>query len=141
MDNSAELRDTIQEALKGAGEACKSLSGFILQAANHLRSGEIREGNQLLAEVLDDFSQIASLLDDAPRCAAFMKEGKQREIDDLERESREMADLLKMAVSAQESEDWVFLADVLEYEFAQKLGSWDVLLSGLSRPVEAPSSV
>jgi len=139
MDNSAELRDTIQEALQGAGEACRSLSGFILQAANHLRSGEIREGNQLLAEVLDDFSQVASLLEDVPRCAAFMKEGGQRVMDDLERESLEMADLLKMAVTAQESEDWVFLADILEYEFAQKLGSWDGLLSGLSRPVEAQS--
>jgi hypothetical protein len=139
MDNITELRDTIQEALQGAGEACKSLSGFILQAANHLRSGEIREGNQLLAEVLDEFSQIASLLEDAPRCTAFVKEGRQCEIDDLERESLEMADLLKMAVTAQESEDWVFLADILEYEFAQKLGSWDDLLRGLSRPVEAES--
>jgi hypothetical protein len=141
MDNSAELRDTVQEALKGAGEACKSLSGFTLQAANHLRSGEIQEGNQLLAEVLDDFSQVASLMEDVPRCAAFMKEGGQREFDDLERESREMTDLLKMAVTAQESEDWIFLADILEYEFAQKLGSWDGLLSGLSRPAEAESSV
>jgi hypothetical protein len=139
MGNSTELRDTIQQALQGAGEACKALSGFILQAANHLRSGEIREGNELLAEVLDDFSQIASLLEDAPRCKDFMREERQREIDDLERESLEMADLLKMAVTAQESQDWVFLADILEYEFAQKLDSWDGLLSGLSRPAEAES--
>ena len=141
MDDNVELGDTIQEALKGAGEACKSLSGFILQAANHFRSGEIREGNELLAEVLDDFSQVASLLEDVPRCAVFVKERRERVIDDLERESREMADLLKMAVSAQESEDWVFLADVLEYEFADKLGSWDGLLSGLSRPVETLPSM
>ena len=139
MDNSAELGDTIQEALQGAGEACKSLSGFILQAANHLRSGEIREGNELLAEDLDDFLQVASLLEDVPRCAAFTKGVGQREIDELERESLEMADLLKMAVTAQESQDWVFLADILEYEFAQKLGSWDGLLRGLSRPLEAES--
>ena len=98
MDDSAELRDSIQEALQGAGEACRSLSGFILQAANHLRSGEIREGNGLLAEVLDDFSQVASLLEDVPRCGAFMKEGGQRVMDELERESLEMVDLLKLQI-------------------------------------------
>ena len=48
-----------------------------------------------------------------------------------------MADLLNMAVNAQQSQDWVFLADILEYEFSQKLGSWDGLFRGLSQPDEA----
>lgn len=137
MDNSEELRDTILQALHGAAEACTALSGFILQSANHLRSGEIQEGNQLLAEVLDDFSQLASFLEDVRRCEAFVEEGRQSSMDALDRESREMTDLLKMAVDAQEKEDWVYLADILEYEFSQKLGSWDGLLKGMSYPGEA----
>ncbi len=135
MDN-VELRENILQALQGASEACTVLSGFILQSANHLRSGEIREGNALLSKVLDDFSVLISFLDDVRRCKPFVEEGRYDSIDALDQESREMADLLKMAVGAQENEDWVYLADILEYEFSQKLGSWDGLLKGISQSGE-----
>lgn len=137
MDEKARLQETIYEALGGAAEACKTLSGFIIQAANHLRSGEIQEGNALLSQVLDDFSELVSLLADVRRCKAFPEEASPDSIDTLDRESREMADLLNMAVGAQENQDWVFLADILEYEFSQKLGSWDGLFKGLSGSGEA----
>ncbi len=136
MDN-VELRDTILEALPEAAEACTALSGFILQSANHLRSGEIQEGNELLSKVLDDFSVLVSFLEDVRRCEPFAEEGRKDSIETLDQESREMADLLKVAVGAQESEDWVYLADILEYEFSQKLGAWDGLLKGMSQPAEA----
>jgi hypothetical protein len=141
MDNSDELRDTILQALEGAAQACTALSGFILVAANNLRSGEIQEGNQLLVRVLDEFSQLTSFLQDVRCCKPFVEEGRQSSLDALDKESQEMADLLKMAVDAQEQEDWVYLADILEYEFSQKMGSWDGLLRGISHPGEArPSS-
>ena len=136
MDENVDLRNTILRALEGAAEACTSLSGFILQAAGHLRSGEIREGNALLSSVLDDFAQLVSLLTDVRQCGVLAGEDEQARTEDLDRESQEMVDLLNMAVDAQQSQDWVFLADILEYEFSQKLGSWDGLFRGLSVPVE-----
>ena len=136
MDN-VELQDTILKALREAAEACTELAGFILQSADHLRSGEIREGNELLSKVLDDFSILVSFLEDVRRCTPFPEGGRNDSIDALDQESREMADLLKMAVGAQENEDWVYLADILEYEFSQKLGSWDGLLKGISQSGEA----
>ncbi len=132
MDN-VELHDTILKALREAAEACTELAGFILQSADHLRSGEIREGNELLSKILDDFSILVSFLEDVRRCTPFSEGGRNDSIDALDQESREMADLLKMAVGAQENEDWVYLADVLEYEFSQKLGSWDGLLKGMAQ--------
>lgn len=137
MDEKARLQETIYQALEGAAAACTTLSGFLLQAASHLRSGEIREGNELLCRVLDDFSQLVSLLADVRRCKALPGEEGRGSIDALDKESREMADLLNMAVGAQENQDWVFLADILEYEFSQKLGSWDGLFKELSGSVEA----
>lgn len=127
-----ELNQNIRETLKGVGDACEALSGFIQQAANHLRAGEIREGNELLARVLEDFSQITSFLRDVGDCGTFKAEVPAKPFDELERESRQMVDLLNMAVEAQENRDWVFLADILEYEFSQKLGSWNGLMDGLS---------
>ena len=140
MDNSNELQDTILQALEGAAEACTALSGFILESANHLRSGQIQEGNQLLAQVLDEFSQLTSFLQDVRQWKFFVDEGRQSSMDALDKESQEMADLLKMAVDAQEKQDWVYLADILEYEFSQKMGSWDGLLRGMSHPGETRPS-
>ena len=131
MDNMA-LQDTIPKALQEAAEACTALAGFILQSAEHLRSGEIREGNDLLSKVLDDFSVLVSFLEDVRRCTPPPEGERKSSIDALDRESREMADLLNMAVGAQENEDWVYLADILEYEFSQKLGAWDGLLKGIA---------
>ncbi len=130
-----ELQETIIKTLQEAAEACTALAGFILQSANHLRSGEIQEGNELLSKVLDDFSLLVSFLEDVRRCKPFAEAGSKGSLEALDQESREMADVLKMAVGAQESEDWVYLADILEYEFSQKLGAWDGLLKELSRPV------
>ena len=136
MDN-VELHDTSLKTLREAAEACTELAGFILQSADHLRSGEIREGNELLSKIWDDFSILVSFLEDVRRCTPFSEGGRNDSIDALDQESREMADLLKMAVGAQENEDWVYLADVLEYEFSQKLGSWDGLLKGMAQSREA----
>jgi hypothetical protein len=136
MDN-VELHDTILKALREAAEACTSLAGYILQSAEHLRSGEIREGNELLSRILDDFSVLVSFLEDVRRCTPLNEGERDDSMDTLDQESREMADLLNMAVGAQENEDWVYLADILEYEFSQKLGSWDGLLKGMAQSREA----
>jgi hypothetical protein len=129
-----ELHDTILKTLAEAAEACTALAGFLQQSAGHLRAGEIQQGNELLSRVLDDFALLVSFLEDVRRCRPFADSEGKGSIETLDQESREMADLLKMAVGAQESEDWVYLADILEYEFSQKLGSWDGLLKGMSQP-------
>ena len=127
-----ELHHTILKALREAAEACTALAGFILQSADHIRSGEIQEGNELLSRVLDDFSILASFLEDVCRCTPSQEGERNESLDALDKESREMTDLLNQAVGAQENEDWVRLADILEYEFSQKMGSWDGLLKGLA---------
>ena len=135
--DSAELHHTILKALKEAAEACTALAGFILQSADHLRSGEIQEGNELLSKVLDDFSILVSFLEDVRRCTPVPEGVRNESMEALDQESREMADLLNMAVGAQEAEDWVYLADILEYEFSHKLGSWEGLLKGIAQSREA----
>lgn len=130
-----ELLDTIQRASRGAGEAFEVLSSFAHRASDHLRAGEIVEGNGLLARILDDFSELAGFVSDVTQSRPF-REGKgQDELKVLERESTQMAELLKTASDALENSDWVFLADLLEYEFSQKLGSWKGLMTGLSTAV------
>jgi len=97
-----------------------------------LRAGEIQEGNKLLGLILDDFSQLVDLLMDLRQVKDFSEEAGGEKITEMEIESLGMLQQLKMVLDAQENQDWVFLADLLEYEFADKLASWSSYFDKLS---------
>jgi hypothetical protein len=134
-----ELTALIIEAMKGAAEACDVLSGFVLQAGNHLRAGEVQDGNKLLIKILDDFSQLISFLSDVSHCKDFTDKLDPNQVRAMEKEFWQVSEVLSTAVEAQENQDWVFLADLLEYEFSEKVGSWNGFFSGLSEVATLPS--
>lgn len=127
-----ELGAAIQEALQGSATACEKLSGFTLEAANLLRAGEVKEGNELLAQILGDLGTLVGLLADVEASGKLADETREKKIREVAEECREMLDQLKTVQEAQESQDWVYLADVLEYELAERVGAWDGFLRDLS---------
>ena len=127
-----ELNQTILEALKGSSKACTDLNQFVFQAANHLRSGEIQEGNKLLGLILDEFSQLVDFLMDLRQVKDFSASAGGKNLAEMEKESLGMLEQLRMVLDAQENQDWVFLADLLEYEFADKLSSWSNFFNELT---------
>lgn len=130
---SHELDKSITSALEESGQACTKLSEYIMEAAGHLRAGEVQEGNSLLAGILDDFSYLVSLMLDVGQHEPFIKGLDVETSQRLETECTQMVDQLKMVLDAQENQDWVFLADLLEYEFSEKVGTWSGFLDGLSK--------
>ncbi len=132
-----EFHGTVSEALKGAEEACKELSQYVLQSGNYLRIGEIQKGNDLLVGILDDFSQLIYFLEDMSQCYDLEDSVRNGALDTIAKESSQTVELLNMAFEAQENQDWVFLADVLEYELSEKMGSWSNIFEGLSKLQES----
>ena len=128
-----ELQNTVFEALRGASKACQDLSQYVLRAGNHLRVGEVKEGNDLLLEILDDFGQLISFLEDVTRCQDLSDVLRRQAEETISTESNETVGILQMAYEAQENQDWVYLADILEYELSEKLESWNGIFSGLSK--------
>jgi hypothetical protein len=130
-----ELRDTIARALTGAAEACPVLSNFVCQAADRFRTGEIREGNELLALILGDLSVLAGLLSDVKHWSERGGPDQTLPTESLEEESRQMLERLRMLQEAQERDDWILLADILEYELSEKVTDWSGLFRDLSTPL------
>jgi len=130
-----ELRDTIARALTGAAEACPVLSNFVCQAADRFRTGEIREGNELLALILGDLSVLAGLLSDVKHWAERGGPDQTLPTESLEEESRRMLERPRMRREAQERDDWILLADILEYELSEKVTDWSGLFRDLSTPL------
>lgn len=130
-----ELRDTIARALTGAAEACPVLSNFVCQAADRFRTGEIREGNELLALILGDLSVLAGLLADVRHWSEGSGPDQALPTESLEEESRQMLERLRMLQEAQERDDWILLADILEYELSEKVTDWSGLFRDLSTPL------
>ena len=130
MENT-EFQNTVSEALQGAEKACRELSQHVVQSGNHLRTGDIQKGNDLLAGILDDFGQLVSFLDDMGQCHDLADSVRNSILDNIAMESTQTVELLNMAFTAQENHDWVFLADVLEYELSEKIESWSNIFGGL----------
>ncbi len=130
---SHELDKSITSALEESGQACTKLSELIREAADHLRAGEIQEGNGLLAGILDDFSFLVTLITDVGQHEPFVKGLNNETSERIETECTQMVDQLKMVLDAQEDQDWVFLADLLEYELSERVSSWSGFFDGLSK--------
>ncbi|MEW6441360.1 MAG: hypothetical protein AB1640_10545 [bacterium] len=126
-----ELRSAILDASRQVGQAFESLSGFVLQSADYLRAGEIGQGNELLGRILGEFSEMTSFLVGVERSNILSGAEGRRWQEELETECSQMSELLKTALEAQQNNDWIYLADMLEYEIAQKLRSWKGMMEGV----------
>jgi len=135
--SSQEVLGVLKEGFIGTAEAFVALSGFVLQAGDHLRSGEIREGNELLSRVAADLQVLSGFLADAGRLQAFTDVLGDEQVQDLGSEYREMVDLLTSAMEAQQTEDWIYLADILEYELNPKMTTWQSLFNDFSERLPA----
>ncbi len=132
MQANAELKEKVLSALPGASEACTALADFVLQAAAHFRDGEVQKGSELFSEILDDFSRLLTFAGDIRQFDLLGRGGEEHEMGRLTTELETTLDLLKTAHEAQENQDWVYLADILEYEFSERLGAWSGLLHSLA---------
>ncbi len=133
---SEELRGVLTQAMSGTAEAFESLSGFVLQAGDHLRSGQIREGNELLGRITEDLHVLSGFLADAGQLPEFTDRLGDQRVKDLAREYEDMVELLRGAMDAQRTEDWVYLADILEYELNPKMTAWQSLFQDFSERLQ-----
>ncbi len=122
---SCPKHETVAEVLKDGRNFLAELSSYLLNNAGLFRKGQeflakesfIKsvEGLQVFVSFIDQLAAAARL-----DLAVIEFEGKsiQGYLDELNQLFLEM-------LSSQERNDWVLLADLMEYELAPQLHSWD----------------
>ena len=130
----ANLKDLVATNLANALDYLKKLIPGFEQAADLFRAGNEQEANKYYLQILDGidwFSQVISIIMNPD-------EGKLELLDaddeNLQVRQEKLTDLMNQMLEANKNQDWVLLADILEYEMVPFYKDWENILSKLENP-------
>ena len=130
----ANLKDLVATNIANALDYLKKLIPGFEQAADLFRTGNEQEANKYYLQILDGidwFSQVVSVI--------MKPDDGKTELPDADGESlqvrqEKLTDLMSQMLEANQNQDWVLLADILEYEMVPFYKDWENILSKLENP-------
>ena len=130
----ANLKDLVTTNLANALDYLKKLIPGFEQAADLFRAGNEQEANKYYLQILDGiewFSQVVSVI---MRPDEGETELPDTDDESLEVRQKKLTDLMSQMLEANQNQDWVLLADILEYEMVPFYKDWEKILSKLENP-------
>jgi hypothetical protein len=130
----ANLKDLVATNIANALDYLKKLIPGFEQAADLFRTGNEQEANKYYLQILDGidwFSQVVSVImqpDDGET------ELLDADSENLQVRQKKLTDLMSQMLEANQNQDWVLLADILEYEMVPFYKDWENILSKLENP-------
>ena len=130
----ADLKDLAANNLANALDYLKRLIPGFEKAADLFRTGNEQEANKYFMQILDGidwFSQVVSIIM-KPDTAEVVLSASDNE--SLEVRQSKLTDRMSQMLEANKNQDWVLLADLLEYEMVPFYKDWEQILSKLENP-------
>ena len=126
----ANLKDLVATNLSNAlGYLEKLIPGF-QQASDLFRMGNEQEANKFYIQILDGmdwFSEVVNIV--------MGSQGKGSESEAiLSKRQANLTNLMSQMLEANKNQDWVLLADILEYEMIPFYKEWQTILTKLKNP-------
>ena len=126
----ADLKDLVATNLSNALDYLEKLIPGFDQAADLFRTGNEQEANKYYIQILDGmdwFSEVVNVV--------MSSEGEGQEPENsLQVRQAKLTDLMSQMLEANKNQDWVLLADILEYEMIPFYEEWQAILSKLKNP-------
>ena len=126
----ANLKDLVATNLSNALDYLEKLIPGFDQAADLFRTGNEQEANKYYIQILDGmdwFSEVVNVV--------MSSEGEGQEPENsLRIRQAKLTDLMSQMLEANKNQDWVLLADILEYEMIPFYKEWQTILSKLKNP-------
>ena len=126
----ANLKDLVATNLSNALDYLEKLIPGFDQAADLFRTGNEQEANKYYIQILDGmdwFSEVVNVV------MSSQGEGQEPE-NSLRIRQAKLTDLMSQMLEANKNQDWVLLADILEYEMIPFYKEWQTILSKLKNP-------
>jgi len=127
---AATAEEMIQAAFEDGDSGIAHLEEIAAEVSSDLRLGKVKIAMDNYIEFVDGVEWLVTVLSNAERAFAARMAESSMESDRqalLERISEQMA----AVKAAQESEDWVLLADLLEYEYPEILADARTLIKSI----------
>ena len=123
----ADLKDLVATNLSNALDYLEKLIPGFDQAADLFRMGNEQEANKYYIQILDGmdwFSEVVNVV--------MSSEGEGQEPENsLQVRQAKLTDLMSQMLEANKNQDWVLLADILEYEMIPFYKEWQNILTKL----------
>jgi len=126
----ADLKDLVATNLSNALDYLEKLIPGFDQAADLFRTGNEQEANKYYIQILDGMDWFSEVVNVVMSSAG---EGQEPE-NSLRIRQAKLTDLMSQMLEANKNQDWVLLADILEYEMIPFYKEWQTILSKLKNP-------
>lgn len=117
---AATAQDMVIAAFEDGEEGLQHLEELALEVSADLRIGKIKEAMDAYLQFVDGIEWFVTMLKNADRAFASAMSESSLESERQSCLSR-LAEQMSSVQGAQEGEDWVGMADILEYEFPEIL--------------------
>ena len=126
----ANLKDLVATNLSNALDYLEKLIPGFDQAADLFRMGNEQEANKFYIQILDGmdwFSEVINIVMDSE----FKRSAPE---DTLRLRQAKLTNLMSQMLEANKNQDWVLLADILEYEMIPFYKEWQTILTKIKNP-------
>jgi hypothetical protein len=130
----ANLKDLVATNLANALNYLKKLIPGFEQAADLFRAGNEQEANKYYLQILDGidwFSQVVSIIMNPDEGEMELPDADD---ENLQARQKKLTDLMSQMLEANQNQDRVLLADILEYEMVPFYKDWENILTKLENP-------
>jgi hypothetical protein len=137
--DTATPSDLLDEALAQGAVAAGTLGAAAGQIGAAFRCTDLREANQRMAELVDGVRSLIWILGTAATVRGISLDEMQCNGHAVSAQLAELTARLVSIVDAQQSQDWLTVADILEYDFQPALQAWQPVFEAL-RPAISKAS-
>ncbi len=117
---TATAQDMVRAAFADGDAGLQHLEELAVEVASELRIGKVKEGMDCYLEFVDGVEWLLTMLKNAD--LAFASNMAESSLEgDRQNLVQRLGEQMSQVQIAQESQDWVGLADILEYEFPEIL--------------------
>lgn len=127
---AATPEEMVRLMVADSADVIPYLADLATRTAGELRLGQVKEAMSRFLELVDGLEWLATLLTNLPSgfAAAMQESGKELRRQQILGKAKECLGTLR---GSQETQDWVGLADVLEYEFPDLFKDCQEFFAGL----------
>jgi hypothetical protein len=129
----------LDEALAQGAAAAGTLSAAAGRIGSAFRSTDLKLANQQMVELCSGTRSMMTILATTAAARGVTLEEMECDGRALSPQLEEMGAQLVSIVEAQSSQDWLTVADILEYDFQPALLAWQPVFEALRSPIAKPS--
>ena len=113
---TATPRSLVDEALAQGRSAANALAAAAAQTSETFRSGRVASANKHLSDLGEGIRTLLTVLGTASAALGISLDDLEAGRGPVAKELEQMVEQLEWMIQAQQSQDWITLADILEYD-------------------------